>query len=218
MNIPLLSDNNTRLTLFPYIREFREQLAAWQVYQDIRTDRDAKIRQEAEVRGVKQVAPDGQNLINVIHTLYESADDPDFRENLDNGMRAAFGSDYKSLTFSPDAAGRVQLGIRWNNLRRVNPTAALSDGTLRFLFLLTVLGNPSPAPLIAIDQPETGLHPRMLPIIAEYAVDAARRTQIVFTTHSPEFLNAFPKTLYRRQRLRRGRRAKRICKIWTATT
>ena len=66
------------------------------------------------------------------------------------------------------------------------------------MFLLTVLASPNPAPLIAIDEPETGLHPSMLPIIAEYAVDASQRTQVIMTTHSPQFLDAFddviPKT------------------------
>jgi len=57
--------------------------------------------------------------------------------------------------------------------------------------MLTVLANPNPPPLIAIDEPETGLHPCMLPIIAEYAVNASTHTQVVLTTHSPEFLDAF---------------------------
>ena len=71
--------------------------------------------------------------------------------------------------------------------------ADLSDGTLRFLFLLAVLANPKQPSLIAIDEPETGLHPSMLPIVAEYARDASRQTQVIFTTHSPEFLDAFGK-------------------------
>ena len=69
--------------------------------------------------------------------------------------------------------------------------ADLSDGTLRFLFLLAVLGSPTPPPLIAIDEPELGLHPSMLPIVAEFARDASARTQLVMTTHSPDFLAAF---------------------------
>jgi predicted ATPase len=73
--------------------------------------------------------------------------------------------------------------------------ADLSDGTLRFLLLLTILGNPKPGALIAIDEPETGLHPRMLSVVAELAVDAAERTQVVLTTHSPELLDAFGKEL-----------------------
>ncbi len=65
---------------------------------------------------------------------------------------------------------------------------------MRFLFLLTVLASPSPAPIIAIDEPETGLHPSMLPIVAEYAVDASQRVQVIITTHSPQFLDAFTDT------------------------
>jgi predicted ATPase len=83
--------------------------------------------------------------------------------------------------------------VRWKSLSREQSAADLSDGTLRFLLLLTILASPDPGPLIAIDQPETGLHPSMLPIIAEFAVDAAQRTQVVFTTHSAQFLDAFTK-------------------------
>ena len=70
--------------------------------------------------------------------------------------------------------------------------ADLSDGTLRFLMLLAILANPEPGTLVAIDKPETGLHPRMFPIIAEFAASASERTTVVLTTHSPEFLDAFP--------------------------
>jgi predicted ATPase len=53
------------------------------------------------------------------------------------------------------------------------------------------LANPSPPALIAIDEPETGLHPSMFPIVAEYARDASSRSQVILTTHSPVFLDAF---------------------------
>lgn len=106
-------------------------------------------------------------------------------------MRAAFGDDFDKLVFPPAADQRIQMRIRWRSLKREQSAADLSDGTLRFLFLLAVLANPSPAPLIAIDEPETGLHPSMLPIVAEYAREAATKAQVILTTHSPEFLNAF---------------------------
>jgi hypothetical protein len=54
-----------------------------------------------------------------------------------------------------------------------------------------VLASPEPATLIAIDEPETGLHPSMLPIVAEYAAEAAERTQVIMTSHSPVFLDAY---------------------------
>jgi predicted ATPase len=66
---------------------------------------------------------------------------------------------------------------------------------LRFLMLMTILGSPDPAPLIAIDEPETGLHPRMMSLVAEVAENVARKSQIIFSTHSPSFLDAFDNEL-----------------------
>jgi predicted ATPase len=60
---------------------------------------------------------------------------------------------------------------------------------------LTILATPDPPPLIAIDEPESGLHPSMLPIIAEYAAAAATRTQVILSTHSPQMLDSFGETL-----------------------
>jgi len=106
-------------------------------------------------------------------------------------MRAAFGDDYEKLVFPPAADQRIQLRVRWRSLKREQSAADLSDGTLRFLFLITALATPDPPPVLAIDEPEVGLHPSMLPIIAEFAADAALRSQVVLTTHSPQLLDAF---------------------------
>ena len=171
---------------------FRAQLGGWSVYHDFYVGKDAPIRQAVVARPEKRVEPDGQNLTQVLHTLY--AGDRDFKKDVDLAMRAAFGDDYDELVFPPAADQRVQLRVRWKSLRREQSAADLSDGTLRFLFLLTVLASPSAAPVIAIDEPETGLHPSMMPIVAEYAVDAAQRRQVILTTHSPEFLDAFGET------------------------
>jgi predicted ATPase len=168
---------------------FSRELASWAIYHDLHVHRDAIIRQAAVARVEKQVEPDGQNLIPVLHTLY--TDDRDFKKDINTAMRAAFGDDFDELVFPPAADQRIQLRIRWKSLKREQSAADLSDGTLRFLLLLTILASPSPPPLIAIDEPETGLHPSMFPIIAEYAVDATSRTQVIFTTHSPQFLDAF---------------------------
>ncbi len=188
--LSLAADPFTQNRLLP---PFRAQMAAWSVYHDFHTNRDAAIRQSVVTRHEKRVQPDGQNLISVLHTLYTN--DRDFKKEINAAMRAAFGDDFEELVFPPGDDQRIQLRVRWKSLQRAQSAADLSDGTLRFLFLLTVLSSPDPAPLIAIDEPETGLHPSMLPIIAEYAVDAARRTQVVLTTHSPQFLDAFGKTV-----------------------
>ena len=172
-----------------FAADFRKELVSWAIYQGLHTHKEAQIRQATVARMETTVQPDGQNLVSVLHTLYTG--DRGFKEELNTAMRSAFSDDFDELLFPPAADQRIQLRIRWKSLQREQSAADLSDGTLRFLFLLAVLANPSPPPLIAIDEPETGLHPAMLPIVADYARDAATRAQIILTTHSPELLDAF---------------------------
>ena len=66
----------------------------------------------------------------------------------------------------------------------------LSDGTLKFLCLLAVLLDPDPAPLICIEEPEAGLHPDAIQIVAGALVEASERTQLIVTTHSQALIDA----------------------------
>ena len=86
--------------------------------------------------------------------------------------------------------GTVQVYFHEKNLHRPVPASRLSDGTLRFLCLATVLCHPSPPPLICIEEPEIGLHPDILPIVAELLIEASYRTQLIVTTHSDILVDA----------------------------
>ena len=66
----------------------------------------------------------------------------------------------------------------------VIPATRLSDGTLRYLCLLAILCDPTPPPLICIEEPELGLHPDILPNVSDLLKTASERTQIIVTTHS----------------------------------
>ncbi len=167
----------------------RRFLEGWRIYHDIHVERGSAMRSPATTQYVKLVEPDGGNLVSVLHTLYTS--DREFKRQIDDGMRAGFGDQFEGLVFQPAAAQQIQLAVQWRSSKGPHAGQDLSDGTLRFLFLLTVLASPEPATLIAIDEPEVGLHPSMLPIVAEYAAEAAGRTQVVMTSHSPVFLDAF---------------------------
>ena len=70
------------------------------------------------------------------------------------------------------------------------PASRLSDGTLRYLCLLAILCDPDPPALICIEEPELGLHPDMLPKIADLMVAASERTQLIVTTHSDILVDA----------------------------
>jgi predicted ATPase len=193
-----IPDDQTLLALLagpfsnPVVAGFRDMVAGWSLYHDVHVDQGAKLRQATVARMDRRVAADGQNLISVLHTLYTGS--RDFKRSLDDAMRAAFGGDYEELVFPPAADQRVQMRVRWRSLKTEQSAADLSDGTIRFLLLLAILANPTPGDLIAIDEPEVGLHPSMLPIIAEHAAAAAEHTQVILTTHSTQLLDAFTDT------------------------
>jgi len=64
------------------------------------------------------------------------------------------------------------------------PASRLSDGTLRWLFLLTILLHPEPPPVVCIEEPELGLHPDMIRPLAKLLLTASERMQLFVTTHS----------------------------------
>lgn len=72
----------------------------------------------------------------------------------------------------------------------VIPATRLSDGGLRYLCLLAILLDPDPPPLVGLEEPELGLHPDLLPKVADLLVDASTRTQLVVTTHSDAIVDA----------------------------
>lgn len=72
----------------------------------------------------------------------------------------------------------------------VIPATRLSDGTLRYLCLLAILCDPDPPPLICIEEPELGLHPDVLPKLADHLLEASHRTQLIVTTHSDVLVDA----------------------------
>lgn len=86
--------------------------------------------------------------------------------------------------------GTVQIFIREKELIQPIPATRLSDGTLRYLFLMALLLDPTPPPLICIEEPELGLHPDILPTIAEMLIEASQRTQLIVTTHSDSLVSA----------------------------
>ncbi|GAB5520135.1 MAG: AAA family ATPase [Rhodothermales bacterium] len=84
--------------------------------------------------------------------------------------------------------GTVQLFF--NEADYVIPATRLSDGTLRYLCLLAILHDPEPPPLLCIEEPELGMHPDVLPHLADLLVEASRRTQVIVTTHSDMLVDA----------------------------
>ena len=162
-------------TAIPHTGFFSKIPLSWSIHDTICFNAEAVVREPVVSRHATRVESSGSNLINVLHTLYTG--DRHFKKVLTLAMKAAFNDEFEELIFPPAADQRVQLRIRWKSLETEISAADLSAGTLQFLFLITVLMTPSPPPLIVIEEPEQYLHPAMLPIVAEHAVDASLRTQ-----------------------------------------
>ena len=114
------------------------------------------------------------------------------RGDVINEKMREFYEDARKVHFSV-FDGAVQVKLEEAN-GRIIPAHRMSDGMLNWLFLLTVLLDPKPPALVCIDEPETGLHPDMLPTLARMLIDASKRMQIVVTTHSGEIVDAMTDT------------------------
>ena len=89
----------------------------------------------------------------------------------------------------PVTGGTVSLFLEEQDGRQI-PASRLSDGTLRYLCLLAILLHPEPPSLLAIEEPELGLHPDLLPTLSDLLVQASERSQLIVTTHSDVLVDA----------------------------
>ncbi|MBI3582069.1 MAG: AAA family ATPase [Nitrospinae bacterium] len=90
--------------------------------------------------------------------------------------------------------GTIQVFIHEEGLAQPIPATRLSDGTLSFLSLLSILCHPTPPPLICIEEPEIGMHPDIIPLIGELLIKASEITQLIVTTHSDILIDYFSET------------------------
>lgn len=128
--------------------------------------------------------PDARNLGLFINQLELS----DASSELSALLRR-FLPRFKRLTTAIQG-GTVQIFLHEEGLNSPVPATRLSDGTIRFLAMAALLVMPAPPPLICIEEPELGLHPDALSVVAEMLVSASARTQLIVTTHSDALVSA----------------------------
>jgi len=127
--------------------------------------------------------PDASNLGLVLNRLQR---DPGVMKKILNSLHALYEGidDY----YVQVEAGTVQ--VFFHEGKYTIPATRLSDGTLRYLCLLSILCHPAPPPLVCIEEPELGLHPDVLPTLADLMKDASERCQLIVTTHSDVLVDA----------------------------
>ncbi len=134
------------------------------------------------------VSPTGENLALALFNLAQ--EDYDFVESIDLAMK-----DVLPLTKRVRAvtSGRFSITVEWHVEGCTEPfyLYEMSDGTVRMLCWAVVLHSPRPHSLLVIEEPELGIHPAWMPILADWIKRAAQKTQVIVTTHSPDLLDHF---------------------------
>lgn len=146
-----------------------------------------KVRQPAEANDLKRLISTGENLSQLL-------------SNLNNNYTFQYEKIRECLSdINPNFTGigynffgsRLYLSLREKNLSHAIDALHMSDGTLKYMLLLSIFYNPDRGSLIDIDEPESCLHPDMIRSVAKMMKSAAKTSQIIVATYSALLLNAF---------------------------
>lgn len=162
----------------------REEIRNWRFYDHFRTDTDAPARQSQLGTRTPALHHDGHDLASAFQTIREIGDN----EALNAAIEDAFPG--MRLKVDVQGGGRFGLEIHQEGLLRPLSGMELSDGTLRYLLLVAALMTPRPPPLMVLNEPETSLHPDLLPSLGRLIVNASKHTQIWIVSHSSRLVAA----------------------------
>ncbi|KAF1029845.1 MAG: hypothetical protein GAK40_00315 [Burkholderia plantarii] len=169
----------------PEMIALRERIRAWRFYDHFRTDALAPARQAQIGTYTPVLADDGADLAAALQTILEIGDAAALEASLDDafpGARLAIEVD--------EARGRFEVTMRQPGLLRPLGVAELSDGMLRYLLLAAALLSPRPPALMVLNEPETSLHPDLLPALGRLIAQAARRSQVIVVSHAARLVVA----------------------------
>jgi predicted ATPase len=168
----------------PEVMMLRETIRSWRFYDQLRTDVEAPCRIPRLGTRTPVLGHDGVDLSAALQTIIEMGDG---RAMLD-AVDAAFPGAEVSVAKQPDS--RFAIEFHQPGLLRPLSGAELSDGTLRFLLWLAALLTPRPPTMMVLNEPETSLHPDLLPALSQLIIRASEKTQVWVVTHSPVLIAA----------------------------
>ncbi|HEX4606298.1 MAG TPA: AAA family ATPase [Candidatus Angelobacter sp.] len=165
--------------LYPELSSLRAEISRWRFYHHFRTDAESPLRHPQVGVRTPVLAHDGRDLAAALQTINEVGQSQDLHE----AIRQAFPGASLEIEHDEDT-GMFAVLLRMPGLRRPLRARELSDGTLRYLCLLAALLSPHPPSLLALNEPETSLHPDLLEPLAKQLVNAGKYSQLWVVTHS----------------------------------
>lgn len=167
-------------------------MKSWRVYHFHDTSETALVKQKHSISFNESFQSDARNLAAFLHLLRENHDNDYNRIVKTVQLVAPFFGDF---ILRPDPYNKESIELGWKEKGIETPfkANALSDGTLRFICLTTVLMQPEEyqPDTIIIDEPELGLHPYAIKLLASMLRSASKSKQIIVSTQSVELLNEF---------------------------
>jgi predicted ATPase len=163
--------------LYPEISALRNEILSWRFYHHFRTDLESPLRQPQIGVQTTVLSHDGSDLAAALQTILEIGDETVLRETITEA--------FAGTTLLIDAIDTLfNIRLQMPGLLRPLQARELSDGQLRFLCLSAALLSPRPPSLLALNEPETSLHPDLINSLARLMVRASKHTQLWITTHS----------------------------------
>ena len=167
----------------PEMLAVREAIRGWRFYDGFRTDMTSPVRTPQIGTFTPVLNNEGTDLPAALQTILEIGDDEALGRTIDD----AFPGSRVSIEVQ---GGRFEVQLRQHGLLRPLSAAELSDGTLRFLLWTAVLLTPRPPELMVLNEPETSLHPDLLPALARLVISASERSQIIVVSHATSLIHA----------------------------
>jgi predicted ATPase len=163
----------------------RKSLASCTYYGALDVSEKSPIRLPQAMRPAKLPGASGENLVSCLYDLRET--DRDSFEMVENIISAAF-PDFERLNFPPVAAGTMSMTWTDRNFPQPFYVHELSEGTLRFLWLVALLQSQTLTTVTLLDQPEVSLHPELLRHLVYLMREASKHTQLIVATHSDRLI------------------------------
>jgi predicted ATPase len=167
----------------PEMLMLREEMRAWRFYDHFRTDAAAPARTPQIGTHTPILSHDGADLAAALQTIREIGDSA----ALDEAVEDAFPGARVIVNY---AAGWFHVEMQQHGLLRPLAASELSDGTLRYLLWVAALLTPRPPGLLVLNEPETSLHPDLLPALARLIAQTARRSQVIVVSHAVTLIDS----------------------------
>jgi len=162
----------------------REMIRGWRFYDHFRTDVDAPARLPQLGTRTTVLHHDGRDLAAALQTIREIGDAAALAEAISDAFPGA------RLEIAIQQDGRFSVEFYQEGLLRPLSGSEMSDGTLRYLLWVAALLTPRPPSLMVLNEPETSLHPDLLPALGRLILRASENTQIWVVSHANRLISA----------------------------